>query len=137
MQKHTTNYCNAFIVIADDCPTTTGELPPQKGDNRTAANIQFEMISNNPYRYTSDEVLFEVYALKNDLTAEERDQAWMQFFSKGQACFRASPLTKRYGWGVHFDEAGKMAIYSSNSPEYARFSTEAGIKVFKAMKSNR
>lgn len=137
MKMHTTNYHNAFIMIADDCPAATGEMPPMKGDKRTAANIQFEMVLKNPYKFTSDEVLFEVFAEKNDLTESEREEGWKQFFSKGQPCFRASPLTKRYGWGVHSNAEGKIALYACGTPEYERFATDKTLTVVKAMKTSR
>jgi hypothetical protein len=137
MKMHTTNYHNAFIMIADDCPAAMGEMPPMKGDKRTAANIQFEMVLKNPYKYTSDEVLFEVFAEKNDLTESEREEGWKQFFSKGQPCFRASPLTKRYGWGVHSNAEGKIALYACGTPEYERFATDKTLTVVKAMKTSR
>jgi hypothetical protein len=47
---HTTNYINTFIQIAEDCPVTTAEVPPLKGDEKTIANLHFEMIIDNPYK---------------------------------------------------------------------------------------
>ncbi|MDF2454974.1 MAG: hypothetical protein K0R51_967 [Cytophagaceae bacterium] len=135
MKTHTTNYENTFITIAEDSPTSTGEIPPLKADKKTAANIQFEMISKHPYKYTSDDVLFQVFAEKNDLTKSEYKEAREQFFSKGQPCFRASPLTKRYGWGIHNDKNGKIALYSAGSAEYKKLSKDTTLKVVKAMKS--
>lgn len=135
MKCLTTNYTNTFIQIADDCPAVVAEIPPSKNDVKTAANIQFELISNNPYRFTSDDVLFQVFAEKNDLTENEYESAREKYFSKGQPCLRASPLTKRYGWGVHFDENSKIAIYAANSAEYQNFSNNQSVKVIKAMKS--
>jgi len=137
MKVHTTNYQNTFIEIADDCPAIIGEAPPTKTEAKTVANIQFEMAYRNPYKYTSDDILFQVFADRNDLTKSEYKKAREQFFSKGQPCFRASPLTKRYGWGVHFDEAGKMAIYSVESEAYEKFSKNKALKVIKAMKSSK
>ena len=137
MKVHTTNYFDTFIVISDDCPSGNGEIPPLKGDAKTIANRQFEMIGKNPYKYTSDEVLFRVFADKNDLTPGEYEEAKTQFFSKGQACFRASPLTKRYGWGIHYNHEGKMALYGSESEEYKRYIEDKNLKVVKAMKSSR
>src|SRR5687768_16505488 len=110
MKVHTTNYNNTFIEIAADCPAITGEMPPVKA-SKSVANLQFDMVYENPYKYTSDDVLFEVYAERNEIPKSERKHAREVFFSKGQPCFRASPLTKRYGWGVHNDANGKMAIY--------------------------
>lgn len=137
MNQHTTNYTDAFILIADDSPVAWGEVPPVKGNKRTAANIQFEMIRKHPYRYTSDDVIFEVYAQKNDLTKAGYKAARTAFFSKGQACLRASPLTKRYGWGVHSNAEGKIALYGAETREYAQFSKNKSLKIVKAMRSSR
>ena len=137
MKIHTTNYYNTFIEIAEDCPVLKGEMPPIKNELKTAANIQFEMISKNPYLYSSDDILFRVFAIKNDLTDNEIVEARNQFFSKGQPCFRASPLTKRYGWGVHSDKNGKIAIYSADSESYHNFLTDNSLVKVKAMKSVR
>ncbi len=137
MKVHTTNYFDTFIAISDDCPSGTGCVPPLKGDAKSVANRQFELISKNPYKYSSDEVLFQVFADRNELTESEYAEAKAQLFSKGQACFRASPLTKRYGWGVHFNSEGKMALYGSESEEYKRYLEDKGLKVVRAMKSSR
>jgi hypothetical protein len=137
MKTHSTNYFNTFIVVADDCPIIYGENPPVKGDVKTVANLQFDLISANPYKFNSDEVLFKVFAERNDLTESELDDARLQFFAKGQPCFRASPLTKRYGWGVHYDADGKIAIFSSNSEEYQTFVEDSHLKILKAMKSSK
>ena len=137
MKIHTTNYTETFIEVAEDCPATRGEVPPTKGDTKTVANIQFEMLSKNPYKFTSDDILFQVFADRNNLTSSEYEDARQQFFSKGQACFRASPLTKRYGWGVHCDKDGKVAIFGVESAEYEQFTKDKSLKVVKAMKSSK
>ena len=75
MNSHTTNYYNTFIGIADDSVTAKGEIPPLKGDKKTVATLQFEIIHKNPYQFTSDEVLFQVFAERNELTDGEMDEA--------------------------------------------------------------
>lgn len=137
MKTHTTNYKNTFIEIADDCPVKTGEMPPIKGDTKTVANLQFDMVYDNPYKYSSDDILFEVYARRNNIKKSDYAAARQEFFSKGQPCFRASPLSKRYGWGVHNNENEKMAIYACESPEYKKLSKDKSLKVVKAMKTSR
>lgn len=137
METHTTNYKDSFIAVADDCPAAAGEIPPMRGNKKSVANIQFELVSNNPYRYTSDDVLFQVYTERNELTEGELAQGRKLFFSKGQPCLRASPLTKRYGWGVHSDSNGKIAIYGRETEEYAQFVSGGDVKIVKAMKSSR
>jgi hypothetical protein len=137
MNIHTTNYADTFIAIADDSPATQGEIPPVKGDTRTVANIQYDMISKHPYKYTSDDVLFLVYAERNDLTKSEFAKAREQFFSKGQPCLRASPLTKRYGWGVHCNKDGKVALVGCETKEYKKLLADKILSIVKAMKSKR
>ena len=134
---HSTNYYNTFIEIAEDCPTNIGEMPPIKGEKRTVANLQFEKIYEHPYKYDSDEVLFGVYATRKEFTKGEMKEERDHFFSKGQACFRASPLTKRYGWGLHANEEGKIALYAAESKEYKKFLSDDKIKKVKAMRSKR
>lgn len=124
-----------MILIADDSPALSGEVPPVKGDKKSIANLQFEMIHKEPYKYSSDDVLFEVYAMRNGITKSERKKARADFFSKGQACFRASPLTKRYGWGVHNNAEGRIAIYGAETPEYKRLMDDKKLAKVKAMKS--
>jgi hypothetical protein len=136
MKTHTTNYFDTFIEVADDCKAEKGEAPPLKKE-KTAANIQFDLISRHPYQYTSDDVLFRVFAEKSDLTASQLKEAREQFFSKGQPCFRASPLTKRYGWGVHSNSEGKIALYGCDTPGYKRLAADKSLTVVKAMKSSR
>ena len=132
----TTNYINTFIEVAEDCPVKSAEIPPVKAE-KTAANIQFEMIAHNPYKFTSDDVLFQVYATKNNLAGSKLKEAREEFFSKGQACFRSSPLTKRYGWGVHNDKKGKIAIYPVESPEYKKYAKDNTLEHTRGMRSKR
>jgi hypothetical protein len=137
MKVHTTNYTDTFIEIAEDSHAKAGEVPPLNGTEKTMANIQFEMIYDHPYQYTSDDVLFHCYATKNNIPKSELKSAREQFFSKGQPCFRASPLTKRYGFGVHSNKNGKIAIYACESAEYKKFLKDKSLTVVKAMKSKK
>jgi hypothetical protein len=132
---HTTNYYNTFIEIAEDCPISAAEVPPQKGEEKTVANLQFDMIMANPYKYTSDEILVTIYAQRNGI--DSLSQAHDTFFSKGQACLRSSPLGKRYGWGIHYNSEGKVALYPAESPEYQQYKADAALKHTKAMRSKK
>ena len=134
---HTTNYFNTFIEIAEDSAADQGEMPAMKGAKKTVALLQFEMLYNNPYTFTSDEVLFGVFAQRKGFTKAELDGEREHYFSKGQPCFRASPLTKQYGWGVHSNEEGKIAIFGSETDEYKQFVSDDAIKKVKAMRSKR
>ena len=137
MKVHTTNYFDTFIEVSEDTNAIVGTQPPQKGDKKTVAAMQYDLIADNPYKYTSDDVLFLVFAERNDLLESEYKQARKEFFSKGQACFRTSPLPKTYGFGVHSDSDGKIAIYGCETEEYQNFVTNKSLKILKAMKSKK
>ncbi|HEX8546996.1 MAG TPA: DUF6157 family protein [Cytophagaceae bacterium] len=134
---HTTNYYNTFIEVAEDCPVAQGEMPPRKGDQRTVANLQFEMLYFNAYKYTSDDILFLVFAIRNELSKKDLEEQRQIFFSKGQPCFRASPLTKQYGWGIHSNEEGKIAMFGRETEEYQKIVADDSIKKVKAMRSKK
>lgn len=134
---HTTNYTNTFIEVAEDCPVSQAEVPVQKGDVPSIANMQFERIHKHPYTYTSDEVLFGIHCERKGLTGAEVEAERKDWFSKGQACMRASPLPKRSGWGIHYDEKGRMALVPLGSKEYDGFLKDEKVKKYKAMRTKR
>lgn len=134
---HSTNYYNTFIEVAEDSPTQEGQMPPTKGLKKTVANLQFEWLYDHPYEYTSDEVLFGVFAQRKEFTKAEMEAEREHYFSKGQPCFRASPLTKQYGWGIHANETGKIAIFPVESNEYKQFLADSSIHKVKALRSKR
>ena len=129
MKQHTTNYTDAFIEVALDCPAASAIIPPD-GDPPTQARREYEMVANHPYVYTSDDVLFETKGLPKGLSRED-------FFSKGQPCLRASSLTKRYGWGVHSDAQGRIALIPMESAEYQLLASDAGLRHLQAMRNSK
>ncbi|MBY0161650.1 hypothetical protein H0178_38700 [Cytobacillus firmus] len=131
------NEYDTFIRIAEDCPVSEAVIPKAKGESKTIPVIQYEMISNHPYRYTQEDVLFEVFAERNQISETERAAAREKFFSKGQPCLRTSSLGKRYGWGIHHDAEGKVAIYAVESDEYLKLMNENSIAQCKAMRSKK
>jgi len=133
---HTTNYLETFIEVAEDCPVDKAEIPPLKNGKKTIAFLHYELIHNHPYQFTSDDVIFATYAEKNGIKEMELEAKREVFFSKGQPCLRSSPLTKRYGWGVHSDQDGKVAIYPMESNEYAQYREQAA-KRLRGMRSKR
>jgi hypothetical protein len=136
MKQHTTNYTNTFIEVAEDCLISGSEIPPDKKE-KTLANFQYEQIGKNPYKYTSDDIIFDCFAFKNDISASEKPEEREKFFSKGQACLRTSPLAKRYGFGIHHNKDGKVAIFPLESKEYRQFLKDESITKVKAMRSKR
>jgi hypothetical protein len=137
MKIHATNYQNIFIEVAEDSTLSTGETPPVKGDKKSVANLQFDLLYENPYKFTSDDIFFQVHAMRKELLPADLETEQAHFFSKRQPCFRASPLTERYGWGIHSDKNSKVALYAIESEEYQEFVTDDSVKKVKAMRSRR
>ena len=138
MEKlHTTNYYDTFIEVADDTKVSCGTKPTSKPDKKTIAEIQYNLLVTNPYKFTSDDIFFQVFAERNDLTKAEYKHARQSFFSKGQPCFRSSPLTKTYGFGVHADSNGKVAIFGMETAQYEKFQNDPKLKKVKAMRTSK
>jgi hypothetical protein len=136
------NYYDTLIAVADDCRAVRAEVPMPKGGRPTVAVIQYEMLSKNPGQLTQEDVLFESWLRRQDdpEPAEDvRSALRDQFFSRPQACLRASPLPKKHGWGLLFDGAGRITLCPMESDEYQRIvaGDEPGIRVLKAMRSSR
>jgi hypothetical protein len=134
---HSTNYFDAFIEVAEDTKTTVGTVPPLKGDKKSIANYEYEMISKNPYKHTSDDIFFTVYAVRNNISKSDLQKERDLYFTKGRPCFRASPLTKTYGWGIHSNEDGKVALFGMETKEYKAHLKNSRIEKKKAMRSKK
>ena len=136
MNEHTTNYTNTFIEVAEDCPVSEAQIPPEKNE-KTLANLQYDQIVKNPYKYSSDDIIFTCYRIKNDISKSEEQGERSKFFSKGQPCLRTSPLAKRYGFGIHHNSEGKVALFPVESRDYQTFLNDNSIIKVKAMRSKR
>ena len=132
-----TNYFDTFIEIAEDCPVNEGTVPPARGDKPTIATLQYDMLTAAPYEHTSDDVLFAVHATRKDLPTDDLEAERAAFLAKDQACFRSSPLTKRYGWGIHSDAGGRIAFYGADTADYRRLAKDPALTHLKAMRSKR
>ena len=131
------SYKNTLITISEDSKTTSAKVPVAKNNKRTIASIEYDLIKNNPYEFTQDDVQFETYLIKNEIDEASVEELREQFFSKPKACFRASPLVKNYGWGIHYDDEGKVAIYEAESEAYQLLLNRDDITKLKGMRSKR
>ncbi len=127
MKQHSTNYYNTFIQVAQDCPAIEGTVPPG-GEPTSAIRLMYEMLADNPYQHTSDDVLYAANGARRGITRED-------FFVKGQPCLQAAALGKRYGWGLHLDAQGKAALYGVETPEYQRLKDDNTLTQLHAMRS--
>jgi hypothetical protein len=128
------NYYDTLIAVADDCPVTGAVVPPLRGGRKTVAVVQYELIEAGGR--TQEDVLFDTWLARNEPDGDP-DGLRELFFARPQACLRASPLPKKYGWGLLFDAAGQVSLCPMESAEYQRLVTGAEVTVLKAMRSRR
>lgn len=130
----TTNYVRTFMTASPDCPVARGTVPTKLG---SIAQLQHALLSDQPYRFTSDELLFEVHAIRNGIDAAERAREYEAFLAKSRACLRASPLVKQFGWGLHHDEHGRVAAYGCETDAYRELSERSDLKIVAGVRSRR
>ena len=140
-KKSPMSYVNTFIAAAFDTTAKAGTVPPGRGAKKSIAQLEYELISGKPYTFTQEEVQFGVHVLRQGIPSTElkakRTKPWSEFFSKPMACMRTSTLPKSYGWELHFDSEGKVALVAIESPEYKRLLKNAAIKQVSAMRHKR
>ncbi len=135
-------YFQTLIAVADDCPVTESQAPPVRNGKKSVANLQYDMLVKQPGVLTQEDVLFKSWFLRQDFgqtSDAEVGRLREQFFSKPRACLRSSPLPKRYGWGLLFDQEGRVTLCPMESAEYGKMiaGEVPEIKVVKALRSKR
>lgn len=135
------NYFDTFISVSEDSLALEAKAPQPQGTKKTVAQLHFERLCEQPYRFTQEEILFDVWLVRQeqlaDLSEDEQSTLREQFFSKGQPCLRTSPLAKSYGWGIRFDAKGRAAAYPVESDDYRRHANDPSLTQLKAMRSRR
>lgn len=135
-------YFETLIAVADDCPVGESQVPPDRPGTKTVARLQYELLSEHPGALTQEDVLFQTWLLRQEgPRPSEAETARLReaFFSKSHPCLRASPLPKRYGWGLLFDGEGRITLCPMESDQYKAIvaGTVPGIKVVKAVRTRR
>ncbi|GIN41141.1 DUF6157 family protein [Heyndrickxia sp. FSL W8-0496] len=131
------SYKNTFIAVSEDSKVTTAIKPLPKEGRPTIASIEYDLISMNPYKFTEQDIQFKTYLIKNNIESNSLDTLREEFSSKPMACFRASPLVKKYGWGIHYDEQGKVAVYAVDSKSYKDMMKSNKVTILKGMRSKK
>ena len=135
------NYINTFIAVSPDTKAKVGSVPPARGGKRSIAQMEYQLIAGHPYELTQEDVQFCVHVERTGITPAQlkakRRELRSDFFSKPMACMRTSPLARTYGWGLHFDREGKVALVPMESPKYRKLSGSTSIEQTRAMRSKR
>ena len=131
------NNYDTLIEVADDCPATAAQVPQARGGKPTKAVVEYELLVNHPYEYTEEDVAFETYATLHDIPKAVWPRERKKFLSKGHPHLRVSALAKRYGWGIHNNAEGRIALIAVESPEYQQLLNDPRTTKMKAFRSKR
>ncbi|MDX2356769.1 DUF6157 family protein [Dietzia sp. PP-33] len=132
---HTTDYTDTLILPAPDTKAVAAAVPP--GGKGSVAELQYDRLSGQDYTWTSDDLLFDVHCQRKAIAEADRAAERERFFSKGQPCLRTSPLAKTYGWALHFDSNGRIALLPMDSERVSELEADPAVTVKAAMKSSR
>ena len=89
------------------------------------------------YALESDDLLSTVAAVRKGIPEDEHTLFHAEYFSKGQACMRASQLAKTFGWAIHHDRAAKIALIDPRSAHFSEISNNLSIKHVTGMRNKR
>jgi len=135
------SYTNTFIPVAADCGVDRSEIPAAKRDAVPAHVIQYQLLTEHPYRFGHEELVYEVYVRQREIPRHVLDtqgeRIRQELFAKGHPCLRASALTKKYGFGAHYNAAGKIALYPVESEAYRAFLADETVRKVPAMRNKK
>ncbi|QGQ93966.1 hypothetical protein EHS13_03115 [Paenibacillus psychroresistens] len=141
--EETKTITDTFVRVSPDSSAEHSRVPISKNETKSVHQIQYELLTERPYYYTHEELIFQVHLRHKSIPTDDPEisleSVREQLFSKSHACLRASMLPKQYGWGVHYDAKGRIALYGMESPEYSEFleNNEDKLTIHNAMRNKR
>lgn len=134
---------NTFVQVAPDSTATRAVIPTARDEKKTIQVIQYELLSTKPYSLSLNDLIFEIFVQRNHISTQDlelhKTTIWTELFAKPHPCMRASMLPKKYGWGVHYNATGKIALHAMESEKYRHLCAfgDGVKKVELAMRSKR
>jgi hypothetical protein len=114
-----------LIEIASDSTAIRGEVPPDSGIRKTIARTSYEVLVDNPYRFDEREFYHEVHVVRR-----ERTDLKLENYS-----IKRLALVKSYGWGIHRNSDGKLALVACESSRYKELQADPRVKKTKAYRN--
>jgi hypothetical protein len=99
-----------LIQVAEDCPVSQGTIPATKREVETIAMIQYDELTKYPYQYNEQEFHEQVNLVRRGKKSGE--------VNLGRYDIRRNALSKKYGWGIHINEEGKLALVGCETYKY-------------------
>jgi hypothetical protein len=114
-----------LIEVATDSPAKRSEEPPDSSPEKRVDRIEYEVLAENPYKFTEREFYYEVNVVRrkrSDLKIESRS-------------IKRLPLVKKYGWGIHRNADGKLALVACESSRYKELLADPLVKKTRAYRN--
>jgi hypothetical protein len=99
--------------------------------------MTYQRLLASPYALTSDDIIFGIQADRYAIPDDERGPARMEYFSRGQACLRSSPLVKTLGWALHHDGQGRVALVDPASEDFEQLMADDRVTKRPGLRSKR
>ena len=61
------NYHDTFIRVAPDCPVSEAVVPTGKREDKSIPQVEYELLAENPYTFTQEELLFAVHVRRQGI----------------------------------------------------------------------
>lgn len=97
-----------LIEVAEDSKVVRAVEPPDGGPEKSIHRIVYEVLIESPYKYTEMELFHEVHVVRRS-----RPDLKIESYS-----IKRSPLVQRFGWGIHRNPEGKLALVPVESDKY-------------------
>jgi hypothetical protein len=89
--------------------------------------IYYEVLTENPYKYTEREFYREVYEVR----LHKYDRKLDSFMIK------RSELAKKYGWGFHRNSHNKLALVGCDFEKYQQLLKDRSVKKIKSFRNKK
>jgi Family of unknown function (DUF6157)/T5orf172 domain len=113
-----------LIEVAEDYPNKYAQEPPN-GTSKTISRIEYELLIANPYKFTERELFYKVHVV-------HRNRPDLKIDSYN---IKRSLLVQSFGWGLHRNNEGKLALVAIESDRYKEL--QESIKRTKSYRKNK
>ncbi|CAH1531384.1 hypothetical protein P5868_004794 [Vibrio parahaemolyticus] len=98
-----------LFLISEDATSRVHVIPPNNG---RIPRISYDVLSENPYVFTEEEFYHEVHVVRR-----QREDLNLATYN-----IRKSELLQQFGWGIHRNSEGKLALIPAESAKYKELS---------------
>lgn len=118
---------NTLIIPSEDCPASESIIPVGKNKKNTIPVDWYENLISNAYKYTEREFRELIYfKIRGDSTNKIDDYD-----------SRRSLLCKKYGWGIHIDGLGRLALCARGSKQFKELTSDPLVTKVRAFNAKR